>query len=1757
MPATASSRFEYWNGTIWVQEKNVLSIHIKDELHHPTYCEVQISNYGTSGDVDDDANVKENIFTEYQKVRVIEGNTGAPLFIGKITKVAPGYDGGLGQQVTVHAWGGFLELQSRLVDRNIKYSGNKKISQIVKDLVVGSGTIGNTAEEANYVQSHSFSGNINFDGNGLATGGGPETQQLKFRPSDITQDQGNRKKHLEGAGKNALRVIQMLSSNDKDSDEDNMGWDFYLDAGFSDASAFANGTGTISSNTITVTGSGTTFTTQLTKGDHIAAIVGGGYQYREIVDIESNTVLTLGHAFSSNVSSGTAFTYRSRMTNPSPYMHYFKRGYEPGKLPGEGYAGTYGLTFRHQGYGYGVSTVVVGTGTISTSGTTVTGSSTTFTGFTVGQRIAILVNSVYEFRTITSIVDNEELNVDAAFSINAGSGSSYGYTEARVMEESDYHNRTITSKPTYPVRSVRPNFSFPRAYEEIKTKVRTSFQLEDDLKRTARHQQFDAILINLYKNTSFTLPKVDENDGDDVAQYEHKPYITWTGTDGAGTARVLYCSKAGSAANQKKLDIDGAGAGAAADKYSGYIVIGPRYVDNDGRAVTDDTWLRQISGQTITFTHSGGSGNDVPSFSSFTAIANPVVTIDEDGYPEPGSMRELIEQDVEVKLNEYDKTALKDAAEKAAQILYQGGKRTIRGTLNIQKWPYYIITGRNTGTSNTTCTLDNNAALLSRGVFAGGIFYNKGNGGNKNISATIKINGVTNTTVAGDASTYMDWQNNDVYEIPVLMRAGQIIEVSNFPVGTGIKTQDSVITKIEYDESTGYQEARIDTMLFKQTRGWGGSPVPNRSLANAIQDGGWETAGRTGSVPLADQSWGAYITLAAVDHDTVQWYGSGSGQNGTIKFSKGASYTISPGNSGNKTDPFVIYFDADASETVLQTATIGTEIDNYIGSNKITLAQCIPTSSGGSCEIIADPRVKGFSITTAPASDSVGAELLKKSARPWVTDLQIKGTAYNAIAWGASVTSGNPSATATINFSDGTDTLTITGGTATGISAGTYYIYVDFASSTTNLTLVTNNTTRTTAQGDTKILLAIMVVSASADGTAPLILPFNSKELTISAVALAADSITAGHIASGTIETGNINFVASDIGGVTNGNVIATINASSETGTLRIDANRVHISGDVTFSSLTLDPREKTKTFTTGSTSSPPTSQNTGDVWINPTNSDVYIASAANVNSIGTSSGWVLKAEPGTAKDNAATAEQNAQIGITERSRVFRQGTYTGGSSSSGVPANARIRDIWIDSNHQILSAMATGTNLQWDDWALTDHASAINEATTKINGGLIDTQRIRLLKGGGSNTALETRTATWISTGRIGTSINGSQTYMDITARSGSNLYVSVGDVLSWTSNGSGELVYVDDVEIGGGSGSNDRLTIIRSWLGTSNTSHGYTSPMYKMEYIADHINEAHIIMDNNGITGLSSYDNVQFRIRATDGSAEFGEETVKCDANGITFNESNANNIFTSHLHFKQEGTNVWHLGSQRYQTSPTIDIGFLKMETDKVFMYWASGGDAGCFRPANSSIFFGGTDYPWGKVFTQSLALKEVSSMAGLSNQDASHGQLYAKTDGYMYFKRGGYTEAIVCTGDMDLPGEGLMLDSGGDTSGTYKMRGIRIGSESNLSINGSWYLRRVSSSLTWKDNPRSIEIDTSKVLTLTPKTFTWKDIEGIGDEIRGKDDFGLIAEEVHEILPELVTYDENGDPSGLRYQMINILLLEEVKKLKERIEVLEGN
>jgi hypothetical protein len=69
-----------------------------------------------------------------------------------------------------------------------------------------------------------------------------------------------------------------------------------------------------------------------------------------------------------------------------------------------------------------------------------------------------------------------------------------------------------------------------------------------------------------------------------------------------------------------------------------------------------------------------------------------------------------------------------------------------------------------------------------------------------------------------------------------------------------------------------------------------------------------------------------------------------------------------------------------------------------------------------------------------------------------------------------------------------------------------------------------------------------------------------------------------------------------------------------------------------------------------------------------------------------------------------------------------------------------------------------------------------------------------------------------------------------------------------------------------------------------------------------------------------------------------------------------------------------------------------------------------------------------------------------------------------------------------------------------------------------------------------------------------------------EIVGEDrplEFGLIAEEVAEVYPELVVYDKEGRPEAVKYHFLSSLLLNELQKqaieiqwMKSRLERLEG-
>lgn len=55
---------------------------------------------------------------------------------------------------------------------------------------------------------------------------------------------------------------------------------------------------------------------------------------------------------------------------------------------------------------------------------------------------------------------------------------------------------------------------------------------------------------------------------------------------------------------------------------------------------------------------------------------------------------------------------------------------------------------------------------------------------------------------------------------------------------------------------------------------------------------------------------------------------------------------------------------------------------------------------------------------------------------------------------------------------------------------------------------------------------------------------------------------------------------------------------------------------------------------------------------------------------------------------------------------------------------------------------------------------------------------------------------------------------------------------------------------------------------------------------------------------------------------------------------------------------------------------------------------------------------------------------------------------------------------------------------------------------------------------------------------------------------KNEPGLIAEEVNGIIPNLVTKDENGNPTGILYSKLTAYLVECVKSLKSEIDILKA-
>jgi hypothetical protein len=311
------------------------------------------------------------------------------------------------------------------------------------------------------------------------------------------------------------------------------------------------------------------------------------------------------------------------------------------------------------------------------------------------------------------------------------------------------------------------------------------------------------------------------------------------------------------------------------------------------------------------------------------------------------------------------------------------------------------------------------------------------------------------------------------------------------------------------------------------------NPIPLKSEADslAIDNSTQPPVERKYTKPV----WGAQLNrslipvvidldFTAIDQNNVSW------TSGWVNFADGYSQAIASG-SITLPGPRYLYVDLnDASPNVLKNTS---DFAETVRPGRALVALLRPGPESGIKASIVTYRGKEPYINTGQiAESSITNALLKWGARPFVNDIGWYGSAYNVANWNAG----------TIHFADGTEQAINAGNTGTIPDNSTRWVYATKGSST-----LTTTSYYADAYADDRVLLALVVVGTSGSGNEPHIFPFNSRELTISGVVIAANAIVADHIQAGSIVTDKLAA-----GAVTAAKIsVATLDAiSANVGTL-------------------------------------------------------------------------------------------------------------------------------------------------------------------------------------------------------------------------------------------------------------------------------------------------------------------------------------------------------------------------------------------------------------------------------------------------------------------------------------------------------------------------------------------------------------------------------------------------------------------------------
>lgn len=196
-------------------------------------------------------------------------------------------------------------------------------------------------------------------------------------------------------------------------------------------------------------------------------------------------------------------------------------------------------------------------------------------------------------------------------------------------------------------------------------------------------------------------------------------------------------------------------------------------------------------------------------------------------------------------------------------------------------------------------------------------------------------------------------------------------------------------------------------------------------------------------------------------------------------------------------------------------------------------------------------------------------------------------------------------------------------------------------------------------------------------------------------------------------------------------------------------------------------------------------------------------------------------------------------------------------------------------------------------------------------------------------------------------------------------------------------------------------------------------------------------------------------------------------------------------------------------------------------------------------------------FGNTGIGSAALR--SNTTGVSNTATGGGALLLNTTGGRNTAVGLRALWTNSTGDGNTAlgvDAGLSLNGGGNVcigdgvegaSGMNDTTWIRnvyasVATGRAVFVNSDNKIGTMSSSRRFKDEIRPMDQASDVIFALKPVTFRYKEEIDRSHALS----FGLIAEEVAEISPELITRDTDGRPQTVRYEAVNAMLLNEFLK-----------